>query len=104
VFYRERAAGLYSVIPYAAAQFAIEMPYIALQCIGYRWSRLHPDVSLVGWLSCCTLSTAGLQVCNEFEGYHAAAPLMSQLFSCCSAVTYSMIQFDWSGGGKKFGW
>jgi ABC-2 type transporter len=35
VFYRERAAGLYSVVPYAAAQFVIEMPYIAVQCIGY---------------------------------------------------------------------
>lgn len=35
VFYRERAAGLYSVVPYAAAQGVIELPYIAVQCIGY---------------------------------------------------------------------
>ncbi|GAB2269450.1 transcription factor [Dionaea muscipula] len=47
VFYREKAAGMYSAVPYALAQAAIEIPYIILQTllygvivysmIGYEW-------------------------------------------------------------------
>ncbi|XP_047319537.1 ABC transporter G family member 31 isoform X2 [Impatiens glandulifera] len=35
VFYRERAAGMYSPFPYAAAQGLVEIPYIAVQTIVY---------------------------------------------------------------------
>ncbi|XP_058074636.1 pleiotropic drug resistance protein TUR2-like isoform X2 [Magnolia sinica] len=35
VFYRERAAGMYSALPYAFAQVAIEVPYIFLQTVIY---------------------------------------------------------------------
>ncbi|CAH1419416.1 unnamed protein product [Lactuca virosa] len=35
VFYRERAAGMYSAIPYAIAQGLVEIPYIAAQTILY---------------------------------------------------------------------
>ncbi|KAH6797602.1 pleiotropic drug resistance 6 [Perilla frutescens var. hirtella] len=35
VFYRERAAGMYSALPYAFAQVAIEMIYVAIQTIAY---------------------------------------------------------------------
>ncbi|GJX49894.1 ABC transporter G family member 31 [Tanacetum coccineum] len=35
VFYRERAAGMYSAIPYAIAQGLVETPYIAVQTISY---------------------------------------------------------------------
>ncbi|CAA6674583.1 unnamed protein product [Spirodela intermedia] len=35
VFYRERAAGMYSAFPYAFGQVAIEMPYILLQSLVY---------------------------------------------------------------------
>ncbi|XP_058112196.1 pleiotropic drug resistance protein TUR2-like [Magnolia sinica] len=35
VFYRERAAGMYSALPYAFAQVAIEVPYIFLQTLIY---------------------------------------------------------------------
>ncbi|KAK8551179.1 hypothetical protein V6N12_039836 [Hibiscus sabdariffa] len=48
VFYRERAAGMYSAMPYAIAQILIEMPYIFLQSsvygvivysmIGFDWT------------------------------------------------------------------
>ncbi|KAJ4833720.1 ABC transporter G member 53 [Turnera subulata] len=48
VFYRERAAGMYSALPYALAQVIIELPYIFLQAavygiivyamIGFEWS------------------------------------------------------------------
>ncbi|KAJ1376803.1 P-loop containing nucleoside triphosphate hydrolase [Sesbania bispinosa] len=35
VFYRERAAGMYSAIPYAIAQVVIEIPYILAQAVTY---------------------------------------------------------------------
>ncbi|XP_010535889.1 PREDICTED: ABC transporter G family member 38 [Tarenaya hassleriana] len=48
VFYRERAAGMYSALPYALAQVAIEIPYTMVQAciytvivyamIGYEWT------------------------------------------------------------------
>ncbi|XP_024991926.1 pleiotropic drug resistance protein 2-like isoform X2 [Cynara cardunculus var. scolymus] len=48
VFYREKAAGMYSAIPYAFAQVAIEVAYVCIQTliyslliysmIGYHWS------------------------------------------------------------------
>nr|AUB45106.1 ABA transporter [Camptotheca acuminata] len=48
VFYRERAAGLYSALPYAFAQVVIELPYIFVQAavygvivyamIGFEWT------------------------------------------------------------------
>ncbi|GLT54285.1 hypothetical protein SLA2020_274960 [Shorea laevis] len=48
VFYRERAAGMYSALPYAFAQVVIELPYVFVQAaaygvivyamIGFEWS------------------------------------------------------------------
>ncbi|CAL9134814.1 unnamed protein product [Musa textilis] len=48
VFYRERAAGMYSALPYAFGQVAIELPYILIQSaiygvivyamIGFEWT------------------------------------------------------------------
>uniref|UniRef100_A0A2N9HR76 ABC transporter domain-containing protein n=1 Tax=Fagus sylvatica TaxID=28930 RepID=A0A2N9HR76_FAGSY len=48
VFYRERAAGMYSALPYAFAQVAIELPYVFTQAavygiivyamIGFEWT------------------------------------------------------------------
>ncbi|XP_028766306.1 pleiotropic drug resistance protein 1 [Neltuma alba] len=35
VFYREKAAGMYSALPYAFAQVAIELPYILAQAVTY---------------------------------------------------------------------
>ncbi|KAK4487758.1 hypothetical protein RD792_005567 [Penstemon davidsonii] len=35
VFYRERAAGMYSAFPYAFSQFLIEIPYVLVQSIVY---------------------------------------------------------------------
>nr|POF16091.1 abc transporter g family member 40 [Quercus suber] len=35
VFYRERAAGMYSALPYAFAQVMIELPYIFVQAVVY---------------------------------------------------------------------
>ncbi|XP_038984626.1 ABC transporter G family member 36-like [Phoenix dactylifera] len=35
VFYRERAAGMYSALPYALGQVLIEVPYVLVQCLVY---------------------------------------------------------------------
>ncbi|XP_004506880.1 pleiotropic drug resistance protein 1-like [Cicer arietinum] len=35
VFYRERAAGMYSALPYAVAQVVVELPYILAQAVSY---------------------------------------------------------------------
>ncbi|CAL9165196.1 unnamed protein product [Musa hybrid cultivar] len=35
VFYRERAAGMYSALPYAVGQVAIEVPYVLIQSVVY---------------------------------------------------------------------
>ncbi|XP_063937326.1 pleiotropic drug resistance protein 1-like isoform X1 [Daucus carota subsp. sativus] len=35
VFYRERAAGMYSALPYAFAQVLVEIPYVVIQAIVY---------------------------------------------------------------------
>ncbi|KAL8521837.1 hypothetical protein ACS0TY_012121 [Phlomoides rotata] len=35
VFYRERAAGMYSALPYAFSQFLIELPYVFVQSLMY---------------------------------------------------------------------
>ncbi|XP_061343438.1 pleiotropic drug resistance protein 1-like isoform X2 [Gastrolobium bilobum] len=35
VFYRERAAGMYSALPYAFAQVLIELPYVLVQAVVY---------------------------------------------------------------------
>ncbi|XP_077211790.1 pleiotropic drug resistance protein TUR2-like isoform X2 [Tasmannia lanceolata] len=35
VFYRERAAGMYSALPYAFSQVAIEVPYVMAQTLSY---------------------------------------------------------------------
>ncbi|XLR36277.1 hypothetical protein S83_064177 [Arachis hypogaea] len=50
VFYREKAAGMYSALPYAFGQVAIEIPYILLQTlvygvivyamIGFEWTAM----------------------------------------------------------------
>ncbi|KAL6781800.1 hypothetical protein ACKKBF_B09460 [Auxenochlorella protothecoides x Auxenochlorella symbiontica] len=42
VFWRERAAGLYGVLPFAAAQQLVELPYILIQAVVY--------VSIVYWM------------------------------------------------------
>ncbi|KAL9387752.1 hypothetical protein Peur_020876 [Populus x canadensis] len=35
VFYRERAAGMYSAFPYAMAQVVVELPYLVAQAVAY---------------------------------------------------------------------
>ncbi|XP_043694952.1 pleiotropic drug resistance protein 1-like isoform X2 [Telopea speciosissima] len=54
VFYRERAAGMYSAMPYAFAQVFIELPYVFIQTIVYAlivyaMIGLHWEVAKFFW-------------------------------------------------------
>jgi hypothetical protein len=33
VFYRERAAGTFAVLPFSAAEFLVEVPFLAVQAV-----------------------------------------------------------------------
>ncbi|KAK8641839.1 hypothetical protein V6N13_011212 [Hibiscus sabdariffa] len=56
VFYRERAAGMYSALPYAIAQVFCEIPFIFLQTtyytlivyamVGFQWTLFSPQLSM----------------------------------------------------------
>ncbi|KAL0338599.1 UNVERIFIED_CONTAM: ABC transporter G family member 39 [Sesamum angustifolium] len=92
VFYRERAARMYSALPYAFAQVAIEMIYIAVQTvvyslvfypiIGFKWT-----VGKFFWFfyfsfmsfTYCTL--CGMMVAALTPGSHFSAVLSSYFFS-----------------------
>ncbi|XP_020553681.1 pleiotropic drug resistance protein 2-like [Sesamum indicum] len=92
VFYRERAAMMYSALPYAFAQVAIEIIYIAVQTvvyslvfypmIGFKWT-----VGKFFWFfyfsfmsfAYCTLY--GLMVVALTPGSHFSAILSSYFFS-----------------------
>ena len=55
MFYRERAAGYYAVVPYAISQGTVEFPYILVQSIiytvivysmvGFEWTAAKCDSS-----------------------------------------------------------
>lgn len=50
VFYREKAAGMYHVLPYAAAMQLVELPYLIIQAVVYS--------AIVHWMA--SSSAAGL--------------------------------------------
>eukprot|EP00897_Mesotaenium_endlicherianum_P001116 jgi/Mesen1/11004/ME000098S10399 len=62
VFYRERAAGYYSAIPYALAQGLIEIPYIFTQCLLYCvivYPLIHFEMTAIKffWFVCFAFLT-----------------------------------------------
>ncbi|EFJ13282.1 hypothetical protein SELMODRAFT_122902, partial [Selaginella moellendorffii] len=91
VFYRERAAGMYSAIPYALAQVAIEIPYVFIQTaiyliivystIAYEWS---PDKFF--WFFFFMYSTFlyftfhGMMVMSLMRNYQLAAVVSFAFF------------------------
>ncbi|KAL3650918.1 transcription factor [Castilleja foliolosa] len=63
VFYREKAAGMYSALPYAFSQFLIEIPYVFVQSIVYGlivYSMMGFDWTAVKffWFLCYEIMTA----------------------------------------------
>ncbi|KAL3354437.1 hypothetical protein AABB24_018872 [Solanum stoloniferum] len=92
VFYRERAAGMYSELPYAFAQVAIETIYVAVQTfiyslllfsmIGYEWTPAKFFYFYYFIFMCFTyFSMYGMMVVALTPGYQIAAIVMSFFLS-----------------------
>ncbi|KAM3398957.1 pleiotropic drug resistance protein 2 [Capsicum galapagoense] len=92
VFYRERAAGMYSELPYAFAQVAIETIYVAVQTfiyslllfsmIGYQWTAAKFFYFYYFIFMCFTyFSMYGMMVVALTPGYQIAAIVMSFFLS-----------------------
>ncbi|XP_024637157.1 pleiotropic drug resistance protein 1 isoform X2 [Medicago truncatula] len=91
VFYRERAAGMYSALPYALAQVLIELPYILAQTlsygvivyamIGFEWT-----VPKFFWymffmyFTFCYFTFYGMMTVAVTPNYHLAAVLASAFY------------------------
>ncbi|XP_058219937.1 pleiotropic drug resistance protein 2-like isoform X1 [Rhododendron vialii] len=92
VFYRERAAGMYSELPYAFAQVAIETIYVAIQTfvyslllysmIGYQWTPVKFLYFYYFIFMCFTyFSMYGMMVVALTPGPQIAAIIMSFFLS-----------------------
>ncbi|KAL6967069.1 Pleiotropic drug resistance protein 2 [Sarracenia purpurea var. burkii] len=92
VFYRERAAGMYSELPYAFAQVAIETVYVAIQTIiyslllysmiGYEWTAVKFLYFYYFIFMCFTYFTMyGMMVVALTPGHQIAAIVMSFFLS-----------------------
>ncbi|KZV47168.1 pleiotropic drug resistance protein 2-like [Dorcoceras hygrometricum] len=92
VFYRERAAGLYSELPYAFAQVAIETLYVVVQTlvyslllysmIGYHWTGEKFFYFYYFIFMCFTyFSMYGMMVVALTPGHQIAAIVMSFFLS-----------------------
>ncbi|PIN20808.1 Pleiotropic drug resistance proteins (PDR1-15), ABC superfamily [Handroanthus impetiginosus] len=92
VFYRERAAGMYSELPYAFAQVAIETIYVAIQTIiyslllysmiGYHWTTEKFFYFYYFIFMCFTyFSMYGMMVVALTPGHQIAAIVMSFFLS-----------------------
>ncbi|PRQ33210.1 putative xenobiotic-transporting ATPase [Rosa chinensis] len=92
VFYRERAAGMYSELPYAFAQVAIETIYVTIQTfiytlllysmIGYQWKVVKFLYFYYFIFMCFTyFSMYGMMVVALTPGHQIAAIVMSFFLS-----------------------
>lgn len=92
VFYRERAAGMYSELPYAFAQVAIETIYTAIQTliytlilysmIGFQWTPAKFLWFYYYILTCFVYFTLyGMMVVALTPGHQIAAIVMSFFLS-----------------------
>lgn len=92
VFYREKAAGMYSALPYAFAQVAIETIYIAIQTliyslilyamIGFHWTAGKFFLFYFFVFMCFVYFTMyGMMLVALTPNYHIAAIVMSFFLS-----------------------
>ncbi|THG03516.1 hypothetical protein TEA_013726 [Camellia sinensis var. sinensis] len=92
VFYRERAAGMYSELPYAFAQVAIETIYVVIQTliyalllysmIGFEWTAVKFFYFYYFIFMCFTyFSMYGMMVVALTPNHQIAAIVMSFFFS-----------------------
>ncbi|KAJ8568453.1 hypothetical protein K7X08_027986 [Anisodus acutangulus] len=110
VFYRERAAGMYSELPYAFAQVAIETIYVAIQTfiyslllfsmIGYQWTATKFFYFYYFIFMCFTyFSMYGMMVVALTPGYQIAAIVMSFFLSFWNLFSGFLVPRPCGGGG-----
>ncbi|KAI3984864.1 hypothetical protein MKX01_004632 [Papaver californicum] len=92
VFYRERAAGMYSSLAYAFSQVAIEVTYVAIQTlvytlliysmIGFEW-QLHKFIWFYYFIFMCFVyfTMCGMMMVALTSGYQMAAIVMSFIYT-----------------------
>ncbi|RZC83900.1 hypothetical protein C5167_046685 [Papaver somniferum] len=92
VFYRERAAGMYSSLAYAFSQVAIEIIYVAIQTlvytlliysmIGFEW-QLHKFIWFYYFIFMCFVyfTMCGMMMVALTPGYQMAAIVMSFIYT-----------------------
>lgn len=90
VSYRERAAGMYSALPYALAQVYDSLYHIIMWFFTSTLEQKTVKSLTISWLVCF-----GLQVAIEFPYVFAQSIIYSTVF-------YSMASFDWTL--SKFTW
>ncbi|WVZ69760.1 hypothetical protein U9M48_018495 [Paspalum notatum var. saurae] len=92
VFYRERAAGIYSAFPYAFGQVAIELPYalaqdiiygiIVYSMIGFEWTAAKFFWYLFfGYFTLLYFTFYGMMAVGLTPNYHIAAIISSAFYS-----------------------
>ncbi|KAK3219635.1 hypothetical protein Dsin_013605 [Dipteronia sinensis] len=98
VFYRERAAGMYSTFPYAFAQVAIEVPYIFQQAltygvivysmIGFEWNAIKFFWYIFFMYSTLLYFTLyGMMTVAVTPNYHIAAIVSSAFYAIWNLFT-----------------
>ncbi|KAF4379723.1 hypothetical protein F8388_023740 [Cannabis sativa] len=115
VFYRERAAGMYSELPYAFAQVAIETIYVAIQTmvyslllysmIGFHWKVDKFFYFYYFIFMCFTyFSMYGMMVVALTPGHQIAAiliPIWWRWYYWCSPVAWTIYGIFTSQIGDK---
>ncbi|CAJ2656220.1 unnamed protein product [Trifolium pratense] len=91
VFYREKAAGMYSALPYALAQVVIELPYIFVQAlsygvivyamIGFEWTiQKFFWYMFFMYFTFCYFTFYGMMTMAAAPDHHIAAVLASAFY------------------------
>ncbi|KAL6615559.1 hypothetical protein ACP70R_037829 [Stipagrostis hirtigluma subsp. patula] len=92
VFYRERAAGMYSALPYAFGQVVIELPYALVQAIlysvivysmiGFEWTAAKFFWYLFfGYFTLLYFTFYGMMAVGLTPNYHIAAIVSSAFYA-----------------------
>ncbi|PNY06981.1 pleiotropic drug resistance protein 1-like, partial [Trifolium pratense] len=110
VFYREKAAGMYSALPYALAQVVIELPYIFVQAlsygvivyamIGFEWTipKFFWYIFFM-YFTFCYFTFYGMMTMAAAPDHHIAAVLASAFYGLWNLFSGFLIPRTCGGGG-----
>ncbi|KAK1576082.1 hypothetical protein Q3G72_010784 [Acer saccharum] len=93
VFYRERAAGMYSALPYAVAQALIGIPYIFAQAVAYV--AMTPNLHIAK-----IVSAAFYGIFNLFSGFVIPRTRIP-IWWICSSLRVAISSSRWSNNSME---